>query len=304
MRNGSSKWRAGAVLLLLGAACQFQSAPPPAPTEKVVVVQGRAQASQASSTRASQEAEKARDEAEAARKGAEQAQKEAQETREELEEAQARVEEAQARAEQERTREAQEEARRAQEEAERTRAETLRSQQEAEQARAEAGAAQAAARRQAEEAQAARREAEQDARAAEAARQKAEAEAQAAREAQQKAEAQARADTASDTGGDKTASSAPAAASPAPVRTVTGQLVAAEDDAVTLRLPSNPALRLQVDVNTAVVLDGKRAAPDTLPEGSQVRASYKDEEGEVLAVRVEATSPPKASSSEASTPQK
>jgi hypothetical protein len=45
-----------------------------------------------------------------------------------------------------------------------------------------------------------------------------------------------------------------------------------------------------VDDTTAVVLDGKRAEPGQLPEGSQVRASYREEENGLTAVRVDATS--------------
>ena len=76
----------------------------------------------------------------------------------------------------------------------------------------------------------------------------------------------------------------------APTRTVSGELVEARGDVLTLRVPSNPALELRVDVTTAVVLDGKRAEPEALPEGSQVRASYREEADGPTALRVDATS--------------
>jgi hypothetical protein len=49
-----------------------------------------------------------------------------------------------------------------------------------------------------------------------------------------------------------------------------------------------PDLRLKVDASTPVMLDGKQASVAELREGTQVRASYDEVNGERRAMRIEA----------------
>jgi hypothetical protein len=79
---------------------------------------------------------------------------------------------------------------------------------------------------------------------------------------------------------------------------VTGQLVDAGSEVLIVRAPNDPGLRLEVGPDTQVLLDGRRSFPEQLPEGSQVRASYREDEGGSVAVRVDATSPKPATPAE------
>ena len=76
MRKSPLRWQLG-MAVLFGTACKIEAPqPPPAPTERVVVVQGRARASQDRSEQTSQLAEEASEEAEKALTLAEQAREE------------------------------------------------------------------------------------------------------------------------------------------------------------------------------------------------------------------------------------
>lgn len=175
-----------------------------------------------------------------------------------------------------------------------------------EESRREAREAQAAAQKQVDEAKAAQRKAEQDAATAEAARRQAEQQAREDREAREaqatrsQAESEPRPATApkpaEGTTGDARAQAEQQV--PGPTQRVTGELVRASDDSLTLRVPNNPSLQLRVEATTRVVLDGKRADPASLPEGSEVRASYREEAEGPTAVRVNATSKDDASPTE------
>jgi hypothetical protein len=161
-----------------------------------------------------------------------------------------------------------------------------------EESRREARDAQAAAQKRIDEAQAAQRKAEQDATAAEAARREAEQQAREAQATRSQTEPEPRSTPAPKSAGDASVAGEAQAERETPRRTqrVTGELVRASEDTLTLRVPNNPALQLRVEATTAVVLDGKRAEPASLPEGSEVRASYREEADGPTAVRVNATS--------------
>jgi hypothetical protein len=61
---------------------------------------------------------------------------------------------------------------------------------------------------------------------------------------------------------------------------------------VLLSSRGEPQLRLQVGPQTQVTVDGRQASAADIQEGSQVRASYRTDQGsgEPQAVRIEATS--------------
>ncbi|MFY0528457.1 hypothetical protein ACN28I_36625 [Archangium gephyra] len=51
-----------------------------------------------------------------------------------------------------------------------------------------------------------------------------------------------------------------------------------------------PQIRLQLNEQTQVLVDGRQGSPADIAEGSQVRASYQDIGGEPTALRVDVTS--------------
>jgi hypothetical protein len=72
-------------------------------------------------------------------------------------------------------------------------------------------------------------------------------------------------------------------------RSVSGSVVRASAEELVLRQEGGlPDLRLKVDASTPVVLDGKQASVAELREGTQVRASYGEVNGEPRATRIEA----------------
>jgi hypothetical protein len=72
-------------------------------------------------------------------------------------------------------------------------------------------------------------------------------------------------------------------------RSVNGSIVRASSDELVLRQEGGlPDLRLKVDGSTPVMLDGKQASVAELREGTQVRASYDEVNGEQRATRIEA----------------
>ena len=74
---------------------------------------------------------------------------------------------------------------------------------------------------------------------------------------------------------------------------VTGQVVSASPDELLLSnagAPGQAQIRLQLNEQTQVMVDGRQASAAEIPEGGQVRASYQDMGGEPTAVRVDVTS--------------
>jgi hypothetical protein len=72
-------------------------------------------------------------------------------------------------------------------------------------------------------------------------------------------------------------------------RTVNGSVVRATPDELVLRQEGGlPDLRLKVDGGTPVMLDGRQASVADLREGTQVRASFDEANGEPRATRIEA----------------
>lgn len=74
---------------------------------------------------------------------------------------------------------------------------------------------------------------------------------------------------------------------------VTGQVVSASPDELLLSSaggPEQPQIRLQLNEQTQVMVDGRQGSTADIAEGSQVRASYQDIGGEPTALRVDVTS--------------
>lgn len=73
-------------------------------------------------------------------------------------------------------------------------------------------------------------------------------------------------------------------------RLVTAQVTEARPDALTVAGSDGRRLRLRMNRNTDVLLDGRKADRDELRQGDQVRAAYQGSDDEPLAIRVEAVS--------------
>jgi hypothetical protein len=74
---------------------------------------------------------------------------------------------------------------------------------------------------------------------------------------------------------------------------VTGRVASASQDELLLSsagAPGQPQLRLQLNAQTQVLVNGQQGSVADIPEGSQVRASYQDVGGEPTALRVDVTS--------------
>lgn len=71
---------------------------------------------------------------------------------------------------------------------------------------------------------------------------------------------------------------------------IVGQVLTASEDEVMVSVRGEPQLRLQVEPSTQIIVDGRQGRAADIQEGSQVRASYRDSEGEQKAVRIEVTS--------------
>jgi len=71
---------------------------------------------------------------------------------------------------------------------------------------------------------------------------------------------------------------------------IVGQVLTASEDEVMVSVRGEPQLRLQVEPSTQIIVDGRQGGAKDIQEGSQVRASYRDSEGEQKAVRIEVTS--------------
>ena len=186
---------------------------------------------------------------------AEQAQKEAGDQQQEAAQAQKRVEDAR----RELT-EAEAKANAELQEAQQTQLQAQQTQQQAQQtvAEAQASAMEAQRRQQAELAQQAQQQAQQTQQQAQVAQQQAQAplpSAQAQRE-----------------------------------QFIVGEVLTASEDEVMVSVRGEPQLRLHVEPGTQIIVDGRQGRAADIQEGSQVRASYRDSEGEQKAVRLEVTS--------------
>jgi hypothetical protein len=84
-----------------------------------------------------------------------------------------------------------------------------------------------------------------------------------------------------------------AAASPATgeERVVEARVVAARNDQLTVAGGDGGTMRLRMDRNTDVLIDGRKGDRDEIAEGARVRAAYQGNGDAPLAVRVEVTSP-------------
>ena len=71
---------------------------------------------------------------------------------------------------------------------------------------------------------------------------------------------------------------------------IVGQVLTASENEVMVSVRGEPQLRLQVEPSTQIIVDGRQGRAADIQEGSQVRASYRDSEGEQKAVRIEVTS--------------
>jgi DNA repair exonuclease SbcCD ATPase subunit len=71
---------------------------------------------------------------------------------------------------------------------------------------------------------------------------------------------------------------------------IIGQVLTASEDEVMVSVRGEPQLRLQVEPSTQIIVDGRQGRAADIQEGSQVRASYRDNQGEQQAVRIEVTS--------------
>ncbi|HEX8701953.1 MAG TPA: hypothetical protein VF815_24200 [Myxococcaceae bacterium] len=71
---------------------------------------------------------------------------------------------------------------------------------------------------------------------------------------------------------------------------IIGEVLTASEDELMVSVRGEPQLRLQVDPATQIIVNGRQGQAADIQEGSQVRASYRDSEGEQKAVRIEVTS--------------
>jgi hypothetical protein len=76
----------------------------------------------------------------------------------------------------------------------------------------------------------------------------------------------------------------------APERTATGLLTSVADWVIVIHRSAQPDLWLTIDGGTHVALNGQTATVSALREGQEVRASYRETNGDAKAIRVEAHS--------------
>ena len=75
----------------------------------------------------------------------------------------------------------------------------------------------------------------------------------------------------------------------AEARSITGQVASASDSQVELKSGNDLALKLAVDDQTAVRIDGQQGKASQIIAGSDVRASYKTVDGKMTALRLDVT---------------
>lgn len=70
--------------------------------------------------------------------------------------------------------------------------------------------------------------------------------------------------------------------------TINGRVTASAEDSLTLRSPAGEAVRLQLNEQTQVFIDGQQGEIGEIPQGAEVRASYQPSSGqEPTALRVD-----------------
>ncbi|HEX8818704.1 MAG TPA: hypothetical protein VF794_02160 [Archangium sp.] len=203
-------------------------------------------------------------------------------------EARAQVETAQERSEQ-----ALDKARQAQEKARDEQGQVADARQDVDKARQELQEAEAKAQREFQEAQGAQQQASNQAQEAQTEVQQSQQQALEAQRQQQRQMAEAQQQAAQQQQQMAQQGQQAAQAQPQQQQLVTGRVVSASPDEILLSSaggPGQPQIRLQVNEQTQVLVNGRQGSVADISEGSQVRASYQDMGGEPTALRVDVTS--------------
>jgi colicin import membrane protein len=201
--------------------------------------------------------------------------------------ARAQVESAQQRSEQ-----ALENAKQAQEQAREEQEQVADARQEAEEARQQLQEAEAKAQQEFQEAQRAQQQASNQAQTAQTEVQQSQQQALEAQRQQQQELAQAQQQTAQQQQQTAQQQQQTAQQPTQMQQMVTGQVVSTSPEELLLSsagAPGRPQIRLQLNEQTQVTVDGRQASTADIPQGGQVRASYQDVGGEPTAVRVDVT---------------
>ena len=194
---------------------------------------------------------------------------------------------------QERSQQALEKAREVQEKARDEQGQVADARQDVEKARQELQEAEVKAQREVEEAQNAQQQASNQAQQAQSEVQQSQQQALEAQRQQQQELAQAQQQAAQQQQQQAQQGQQAAQAQPSqPQQLVTGRVVTASPDELLLSSAGSAGqpLRLQVNEQTQVLVNGRQGSVADITEGSQVRASYQDQGGEPTAVRVDVTS--------------
>ncbi len=73
-------------------------------------------------------------------------------------------------------------------------------------------------------------------------------------------------------------------------QTIVGQVASASDSQVDLKSSDDRDLKLAIDAQTSVRIDGQTGRAAQISQGSEVRASYKNVDGKMTALRLDVTS--------------
>jgi flagellar biosynthesis GTPase FlhF len=197
---------------------------------------------------------------------------------------------------QERSQKALDQAREVQEKASEEQGQVADARQDVEKARQELQEAEAKAQREFQEAQNAQQQASNQAQQAQSEVQQSQQQALEAQRQQQQELAQAQQQAAQQQQQQAQQGQQAAQAQPSQAQQlVTGRVVTASPDELLLSSAGGAGqspLRLQVNEQTQVLVNGRQASVADITEGSQVRASYQNVEGEPTAVRVDVTRSP------------
>jgi DNA polymerase III gamma/tau subunit len=194
---------------------------------------------------------------------------------------------------QERSQQALDQAKQVQEKARDEQGQVADARQDVEKARQELQEAEAKAQQEFQEAQNAQQQASNQAQQAQAEVQQSQQQALEAQRQQQQEMAQAQQQAAQQQQQQAQQGQQAAQAQPAQAQQlVTGRVVTASPDELLLSSAGGAGqpLRLQVNEQTQVLVNGRQGSVADITEGSQVRASYQDMGGEPTAVRVDVTS--------------
>ncbi|WP_224242947.1 hypothetical protein [Hyalangium gracile] len=253
MRFGAGWLSAGVAALLLTTGCKEGRSVSTEQQGEQASAARTAEQAQEQSEKAFDQAEQAQEKATNEQQDAAQAQRELQDTQQELAEAQAR-----ARTEAQQAEQAQQQAQQQTQQAQQT------------VAQAQASALEAQRQQQSELAQQSQQQAEQAQQQADLTQQQA----QQAPPPTQQPVAQAPAVGAQAQG----------------EQLIIGEVLTVNDREVLVSIRGEPQVRLQVQPGTQITVDGRQARAVDIEEGSQVRASYRDQGGEPTATRIEVTS--------------